>query len=619
MALDLSLEVVTTASTTTSPTGSASFVIDLHDSVSRCQAYPSGVYPVRIQLVDTATGSVLDGITTVLVYTAALSNTVRLRLAAVLPLATALGPTASPTQAALRATPSVALTQPSKSTVSVLDNVIAAIGSHPTVPVTIAASPQTVQALATDGRLSTVTDLARLAALPSTDQFTSAPYTPINASALVGAGLGDELTDQVARGKQVLATDITHTATPGSAPAIAGSSGPWVTNDGLDDDTLAQLQSDGYNQLVIPSSDVTSSPTAGSSGQPLGSTVQPFTINSTHGPSFTAVTSNTDLSSRFTADPGNPVLAANQLLAELAQIYYEYPNDSAVRAVVAVAPTGWTADPTFIDTLLTGLGNSPIAQAVTTAGLFQTYPTPAPCRTTGCRLISSSSGSSGLPATTIQTQRTRINSYTSAITDATTARQLGQQLGDLVLASESELLRPAQQSSVLRNSGKALGAQTSQFVVSGDRTITLTSRNGTVPVIIVSSAPYSVNGTLTLTSDKLLFANGAGQFSEPRPLIGSGHSNVIYVGVKAQASGEFRVNVTFQSPSGGLVLTSGILNVRSTATSVVGIVLSLGAVAVLLMWWIRTTLRRRVRTRGHRHSGPDGPGHSPVDGHSVQT
>ena len=52
--------------------------------------------------------------------------------------------------------------------------------------------------------------------------------------------------------------------------------------------------------------------------------------------------SDDDLTSRFTSDPGNPVLAAHQLAAELAQLYYERPNDISVRAVMAVAPTSWT-------------------------------------------------------------------------------------------------------------------------------------------------------------------------------------------------------------------------------------------------------------------------------------
>jgi hypothetical protein len=59
----------------------------------------------------------------------------------------------------------------------------------------------------------------------------------------------------------------------------------------------------------------------------------------------------------------------------------------------------------------------------------------------------------------------------------------------------------------------------------------------------------------------------------------------------------FKVAITLHSPSGGLLLSSGQISVRSTATSVVGIVLSLGAVVVLVVWWIRTSRKRRALRR----------------------
>ena len=44
-----------------------------------------------------------------------------------------------------------------------------------------------------------------------------------------------------------------------------------------------------------------------------------------------AVASSADLTARFTGAPGDPVLAAHQLAAELAQIYFEKPNDITAR------------------------------------------------------------------------------------------------------------------------------------------------------------------------------------------------------------------------------------------------------------------------------------------------
>jgi hypothetical protein len=170
------------------------------------------------------------------------------------------------------------------------------------------------------------------------------------------------------------------------------------------------------------------------------------------------------------------------------------------------------------------------------------------------------------------------------------------QLGDLVLTAQTETLRTSQQSEVLANTGRAVDAQLSQLAVSGDRSITLTSQRGTLPVAVVSSAPYPVTGSLTLTSDKLLFANGTTQWSQPITLRPA-YTSIFPVTVRARASGVFKVDITLRSPDGVLVLSTGQVSVRSTATSVVGIVLSVGAVVVLAVWWIRTSLKRRSKRR----------------------
>jgi len=598
--VDLSLGVDATgsSSSTISP---GHPVIGLRSAGTSCQA---GVFPVRLQLVNTTSNTTVASLTTFLVYVT-MPAAQKLRFAMVVPVSTSVGPSSHPSAAQLLTTPSTALTRPAVDALAGINQLVAALstGAGATVPVTITANAQTLQSLTSGGHPSTVSALAGLSATPAVHQFALSPYAPVDASALVDAGLGSELLTQLNRGDQVLAGDGINRS---AAPPASGGSAPWITNDGLDDNTLDQLAAAGYNQLILPAADVTSSPVNGSGAEP-------FTISSSHGSSFTAITSNADLSNRFTVDPGDPVLAAAQLLGELAQIYFEYPNLSTARAVVAVPPNGWTANPSLITTLVADLANNPITQAVTAEGLFQTLPSPAPCRN-GCRLTSSSgtsgaSGSSGssagtgLPVSAIRNQRNRIAGLASSISPASpVARTLPLQFGDLVLASESENLKSSQQTSVLHNTNAAINAQFDQISVSGDQTVTLTSRNGLIPVSIDSKAPYPVTGTLTLTSDELLFANGTRRLSRPATLTTT--TNNFYINVKARTSGEFKLEITFQSPTGGVVITSGVINVRSTATSVVGVVLSLGAIAVLLAWWVRTGIRRRKRQRTEDAAAP---------------
>jgi hypothetical protein len=118
-----------------------------------------------------------------------------------------------------------------------------------------------------------------------------------------------------------------------------------------------------------------------------------------------------------------------------------------------------------------------------------------------------------------------------------------------------------------------------------------------------------MTATLVLSSDKLLFPNGETVWSAPWTL--HPHSNVYYVNVKSRASGLFRLDVTLHAPGGSLRLATGELSVRSTSSSVVGVVLTAGAVAVLVVWWVRTSLRRRAARRAEDQA--DAAGSDPPD------
>ncbi|MDQ1361652.1 MAG: hypothetical protein QOJ44_2029, partial [Acidimicrobiaceae bacterium] len=561
--------VPVTANGTSSGSSSAGaplggFVASLRD----CNVANGGVYPVRLQLVDTRTGGVIGSLTTHLVYSTAPADTKKLRFAWELPIQTPVGSTStSPPSSVLAADPLKALARPSAGALDNLAGVVDAVAGAPGVPVTLAPSSQTLQALQSFGHASSVKALTTAANLADR-QFLWTSYVPVDATALVDTGLTGELTLQLQAGWSTTAQELQlDSKRPAPAPGVPGTAGAWVTNDTVDDATLGQLQSQGYDQLVLPSSDLTSTPSPSSSG----STAAPFTLTAPNGAPFTALATNSDLSSRFTADPGDPVLAAHQLLAELAQVYFEGGNTQSVRGVVAVPPNNWVADPTFVRTLLAGLAQNPVVQAVTVSGLFQSLPGPVACRTQGCKLSASAkTAGAGLPVTAISTQRTRLTNFGAA---APSAQQVRFQISELLLAGQSEILRPGQQAQVVQRSGTAIGAQLGQLSVAGDKSFTLTARNGNIPVTIASNAAYPVKGTLTLTSDKLTFSGGATHHSLSVSLGKS--TNNYYVPVQARASGEFKVGITLTSPSGGLVLTRGAVTVRSTATSVVGIALSL--------------------------------------------
>jgi len=599
---DLSMPVVVGGTSPASPSTGGAFTIRLLPAGEQCQSFPAGVFPVRIQLVDTSAGTVLGSFTTHLVYTEATAGTQRLRVGVVLPVQATQQASRGPSPAELLARPSAALATPPDAVVDAVAATVSTVATqHPTVPVTLQVSGQTVGLLAGTSHGAALTQLGQLASAPEVHQLTAAPFTPVDASALVGSGLPGELAQQVARGLQVVGA-----ATGRPAPTVGDGLGPWITGQPLDTATVGALAGDGFRQVVLPATGVSGAPAE-------GSTTQPFSLAGSRGTQVTAMASDDDLTARFSGQPGNPVLAAHQLVAELAQLYYEQPNGSTPRAVLAVAPATWTDDPAFVDALLGSLDGNPVTQAVTTTQLFGLFPTPAPCRTT-CRLTGST-GTPALPATAIRAQRGRLDGFTAATVGS---RALVQQLGDLVLGAEAQALRPAQQSNVVSNAKAALDAQLGQLAVEGDQTVTLTASSGLVPVTVVSYAAYPVVGSLLLSSDKLLFPNGQTEWSSPVTLLPH-HSNVVYVRVRSRAPGVFRLDVSLRSPDGSLRMATGELTVRSTSSSVVGIVLTAGAVAVLAVWWIRTSVKRRAARRAEEADDPDGGDGADDHGHEGPT
>lgn len=580
--VDLSLPVV--VGTTAPAAPGAPFTIRLLPVGEQCGSFPAGVFPVRVQLVDTGGGAVLGSFTTHLVYTDAPAATQRLRVGVVLPVGTTQRASRAPSATELLAHPDAALATPPTAALTAVTDTVDRITQHRAVPVTLQVSGQTIALLASTGHTSTLAQLSQLATTPDVHELTAAPYVPVDAASLVGSGLASELGLQVARGVDTVAGALSR-----PAPAAAAGLGPWISTTPLDAGTVGALAADGFHQVVLPSGDLSSAPADGSA-------TQPFPLAGTRGSGVTAMASDDDLAARFTSSPGNPVLAAHQLVAELAQLYYERPNDDTPRAVLAVAPAAWADDPTFVDALLGALDGNPVVQAMTTTQVFALFPQPGTCRS-GCRLTGAVG--SGLPVAAIRAQRVRVNGFADA---AVGARSLAQTLGDLVLGGEALALRPAQQGAVVANAGLAVDAQLGQLAVQGDKTVTLTASSGLVPVTLTSGAPFPMTATLVLSSDKLLFIskqfpNGQTQRIVTGVVLAPHHQNVVYVRVRARTAGVFRLDVTLRSPDGSLRLADSELSVRSTPSSVVGVVLTAGALVVLAVWWFRTSVKRRAARR----------------------
>jgi hypothetical protein len=299
-----------------------------------------------------------------------------------------------------------------------------------------------------------------------------------------------------------------------------------------------------------------------------------------------AAVSDSELASHFTSDPADPALEANQLLADLALIHFEEPTRPG-RGVIAVPPTGWTPNATFDDQLLAGLNENPDVQPVTLSDYF-TSVAPAAGSIAERRVSSTGQPLSRSFAQDLSTARERVTGFDSAVFGNMPIKS---QLDQMLLASESNTLPPSAQSAGLASFERGLSDQLSLIQLATERTITLTARTAPLPITILSSAPYPIVVNLTLTGDKFLFPQGA---SRSRILID--HSTTpIRIVAQARTSGDLPLNAVLTAPNGTLLIAHGQITVRSTATSVVGVVLSVVALAVLAGWWLRTSWTRRRR------------------------
>ena len=150
-----------------------------------------------------------------------------------------------------------------------------------------------------------------------------------------------------------------------------------------------------------------------------------------------------------------------------------------------------------------------------------------------------------------------------------------------------------------------VAAGTADFAVVESSRVTLATRAATLPVTIHNDQNLAMNVIVRTTSEKLRFPDG-----EELQLVLAPGLNELEIPVETVTSGDARILITVTSPDGRLDLANGSVNVRSTAISSLGLVVSLVSLAVLLTWWLRTIIRvrrtRRAATVSATPSSDDG-------------
>jgi hypothetical protein len=541
----------------------------------------AGVYPLDLQVVDARGKQVAQLVTWVIRLPAASTaadGKPPLGVAVVLPV---------------RAPPShqpdgsVAVTAELRDRVRSVVQALAATGD---APLTIVPTPEVLDSLAAStasGDAQLLAQLRSLAGKPGRSVL-AGPYVDLDMPAwLRQPSLRDRVAVEWSRGAQALQARL------GVAPIAATAVAP----SDLTNDAVRWLHDQGIRQaLVVPGA------LAGDEPSPT----RPFTLSSGTGASLQAMAVN-DVSAVGFDLPGRRGL--QETLAGLAQTALDAPDGA--QATVLAPPlddASWTADPQRLAALVQALAQStsgpdsaPLVQLVPLASELQ-----LPSATTGrggTEPLVRHAADKEPPSLAdfdqrfAEVQRQLASFRQMLVTTATSpagsnaglvrATALDQLLG----VAGAQELTVDERNHFVDGVANTLRGELSSVAAPARQTVTLTSRSGSIPLTLHNTLGYPVQVRLTMeSSERLAFPDGTTQL-----LTLTGENTPVEIRVHARTSGDAPLTITVTSPDGSLLLATTDYTVRSTAVSGVGLALTIGAVIVLLVWWIRSWRRGRRR------------------------
>jgi hypothetical protein len=537
-------------------------------------SFNTGVYPVQVFLEkdDVRVGNPL---TTFLVYAGAdARNLVPLEAALVVPLATQVSIQPRTAQPGILAGPVSAELQAD----------IAALDRH-RAPVTLEADVPTLEALADGSKAGAASGKELASAVGAGDELLPSPALPLDIPSLVASHLTAYLQAQLSTGNANLGSLL------GRSPSWA----TWAFPGGIDASSAAALARLGARQLVVPESDLSQLPAQ----YQVRTFAWPTTLG-VPGARLQVMGADTELSARVgqASAPGQAVLVANQVLAELAMVDLETP--SYLRGIVLLPGAGTLVDPTFLSVFLAGLQGDPLVRASTVSAEFQTVPPKVPPTNAAVtRYLEGPGSGAALPGVA---QLSQAAGDLAADQDVFgPSSPLLSQMGLQLMVSVSSVWDQAQRSAMIAGVVRTARSELAKVRLPPSIAITLTSHQGRLPLTILSSSGTPAHVRLVLSSEELSFV--AQRFSEGSctPVnLGSEScqltltkTTTLQVPVTVRTSGVFQLSLVLDIPNGGVQMATSTDTVRSTATNDVALALMVGAVLFLAGWWLRNARHGR--------------------------
>ena len=501
-----------------------------------------GVYPVEVQLLG-ADGSVLSSFVTYLTYLTDTEEFPPLSVSVVVDVAAplALQPDGTVTL------PNEAIERAQERTDLLADTT--------GVPLTVAPRPETIEALALDGPQGQ-SEVAALKDDAATRPVLARPYVDIDLAALQRAGLIGEANAQAEGGANIVRSRLASEPVGGvwlSGPTLGAEAARLAVRLGLNRALVppSALDDGGDDDFVVPTA-----PVRLGQGGPM------------------AMVSDPDLAAHFT--DGSGVLGAHRFVAELTIEWLEAPANP--RAVVVDLPPDATIDPASAAVAIRALSDGQAVQAVPLERIFDTVP-PGDDGPATVALADHSVTADLRPiAGSLASAHERVNGLGGLVGDPALASSLQQSL----LVSTGTDTPNEQRPAYIDRVNSALSTVSGAVTLPDRFRITLTSRSSTIPIALENLSNQNLDVRVTLDSDQLEFPDGTVVPATLEP-----GTTRLEVPVRVRTSGAFTLDVTVTSPDGSIMLDQSTFDVRSTAISGVGLVLSIGAGLFLLVWWAR--------------------------------
>jgi len=460
------------------------------------------------------------------------------------------------------------------------------------VPLTLAPGPETLESwtqLAHDNPILTASLDAMRDAM-SRSQVLAGPYVPIDVRSLVNGGLASEVGTELAQGTERLG-------------ALLGTRVDRRTQIArpVNDAALARLLDAGVDRVVLDGSEL-------APREERFTPAQPFVVRSQQGMT-TAVGSDPGLQRLLDGDDP-PALRAQRFLGALASIALEQPNVS--RGVVVLEPADWNGRGELLDAVLAGLqGEHPLLDPMTVDELLDTVP-PA---SSGNAVLERQLAPTPVPQPPVSEDEfadaeSELSAFNALVPPPNPLTDIGARA--LLVSLSSAWSGPGGRVRARAELGKI------SFGVSGflgrlrvpgaNSTITLTARKGEIPVTFLNETNQPLRVRVRLDSDKLLFPDGDERVLDLPP-----RSTTVSFGVEARGSGTFPLTLTVTSPDGNLDIQRTEVQVRSTFVSNVGLILTIGAILFLGLWWGNDFRRRRKRRAAEAQPATRQPATSPPE------